>query len=70
MKKLYIAPSESIPEITLSHDDNVFMIKGNSRPENIRLLYDPVVKWLTDYKDILTNEDSVCRQSFYPAAGS
>ena len=59
MEKLYIAPSESMPEITLSHDDNVFRIKGVSRPENVRLLYEPVVKWLSDYKEILINKDPV-----------
>lgn len=59
MEKLYIAQSESIPEITLSHEDNVFRVTGISRPENIRLIYEPVIKWLTDYKSILINDHSL-----------
>jgi len=59
MEKLYIAPSESKPEIILSHEDNIFRIKGNSRPENVREIYEPVVKWLSDFKNILINDNSL-----------
>ncbi len=59
VEKLYMAPSESMPEVTLSHEDNVFRISGISRPENIRKIYEPIVQWLTDYKNILINDDSI-----------
>ncbi|MBN1388848.1 MAG: DUF1987 domain-containing protein [Bacteroidales bacterium] len=58
MEKLYIAPSDFNPEIILSPHDNIFRIKGNSRPENVREIYDPVVQWLSDYKNMLISEVS------------
>jgi len=59
MEKLYVPRSEFIPEINLSPEDNVFSITGISRPENIRLIYDPVIDWMTGYKAVLTEDYSV-----------
>ncbi len=59
MEKLYIKSSEYIPEITLSPSDNVFSIKGISRPENIRLIYEPVIGWMTEYRNVLAEDHSV-----------
>ena len=58
MEKLYIKSSEYIPEITLSPSDNIFMIKGISRPENIRLIYEPVIGWMTEYRNVLAEDHS------------
>ena len=59
MEKLYVPRSEFIPEINLSPEDNVFSITGISRPENIRLIYEPVIDWMTGYKTVLTEDYSV-----------
>jgi hypothetical protein len=58
MEKLYIAPTEFSPEIILAPYDNIFRINGCSRPENVREIYDPVVQWLSDYKNKLMNDNS------------
>ncbi len=59
MEKLYVSGSEFIPEINLSPEDNVFSITGISRPENIRLIYEPVIDWMTEYKTVLADDYSV-----------
>ncbi len=59
MEKLYVSRSEFIPEINLSPEDNVFSITGISRPENIRLIYEPVIDWMTEYKTVLADDFSV-----------
>jgi hypothetical protein len=35
------------------------MIKGISRPENVRDVYEPAVKWLSEFSNELTVEDSL-----------
>ncbi|MFO7853297.1 MAG: DUF1987 domain-containing protein [Bacteroidota bacterium] len=59
MENLYIPPSEVMPEITLSHKDNIFRIRGCSRPENVREMYEPVLTWLSDYKKKLITGRSI-----------
>lgn len=45
MYKLYIAPTKNTPEINFSPDDNFFIIKGFSAPEDVRSLYYPAIEW-------------------------
>jgi len=59
MQKLSIDPTEKTPEILFSHEDNIFMIKGISRPENARAVFIPVLDWLAGYKDMLSGEKPV-----------
>lgn len=61
LKRLYVKPSEFSPEINLSHDEKIFLIQGNSRPEDVRDLYYPVVEWLSQYHDLLCQAG----ESFY-----
>lgn len=42
----------------LSHNDNTFFIRGNSRPENARAIYEPLIQWLGEYKKILAADKS------------
>lgn len=51
MDKLFIAPTSTTPEIFFSIKDNLFRIKGNSRPEDVRALYYPVTEWITNLID-------------------
>jgi hypothetical protein len=46
MQALYIEATEFSPEIILDVRKNIFSIKGNSAPEDVRLLYYPVVEWI------------------------
>lgn len=53
MEKLYSPASLLKPEIMLSPEDNTFIIRGNSRPENASAVYEPLIQWLGEYKNIL-----------------
>jgi len=51
MQKLYIQPSEITPEIHFSPDENIFIIRGISSPEDVRALYYPVIEWIKIFVD-------------------
>ena len=56
MEKLFITGGDSHPEILFSPKDNIFRIKGISRPEDARSVFHPAITWLSDfYKDLLIN---------------
>ena len=54
MEPLKIEATDKTPGIILDPYNDNFEISGNSRPENVRDFYDPVVNWLIDFeKDVL-----------------
>jgi hypothetical protein len=55
MEKLILAATKITPEIQLSVDDNIFRISGASRPEDVRSLYHPVVEWVKELADNITD---------------
>ncbi|MBI5009011.1 MAG: DUF1987 family protein [Bacteroidia bacterium] len=55
MERLYFSPTKNTPEIILSPEENIFSISGNSRPEDARLLYYPVIDWLKILVDNILN---------------
>ena len=59
MKKLYIAPTTTTPEISFSPEENIFFIKGNSSPEDVRALYYPVIEWIKELSKSIINESSL-----------
>ncbi len=57
MEKLIISPTHSTPEIRFSVEENIFLIRGNSRPEDVRALYYPVIEWIKELaNDIIDNK--------------
>ncbi len=54
MQKLYISPTLSTPEINFSPEENIFLIRGTSSPEDVRAMYYPVNEWVNMFvNDIL-----------------
>ncbi len=54
MQKLYISPTPISPEIHFSPEENIFLIRGTSSPEDVRALYYPVIEWTEKFiNDIL-----------------
>ena len=51
MQKLYIGPTPNTPEIHFSPDENVFLIKGISSPEDVRAMYYPVIEWVRNFTE-------------------
>ena len=56
IERLVIDKTEFSPEIILDHAGKNFSIKGNSRPEDVRDIYFPVVTWMNDYEAFLQGE--------------
>jgi hypothetical protein len=53
MQNLYIAPTLSSPEVNFSPEENVFVIRGTSSPEDVRAMYYPVIEWFTNFIDTI-----------------
>jgi hypothetical protein len=51
MQNLYIKQTRKTPEITFSPSENIFLIRGNSSPEDVRAMYYPVIDWIKIFVD-------------------
>jgi hypothetical protein len=51
MEDLFIKQTSLTPEIHFSPEKKLFLIKGNSAPEDVRALYYPVIKWIKVFID-------------------
>jgi len=49
MRALKIEQSDNSPEIILDLENNQYMIRGESRPENVSEFYEPIMKWIEDW---------------------
>ena len=49
MEKLIIEPTANSPRIALDPESKNFEFSGESRPENVRKFYLPVLEWLEGY---------------------
>jgi len=49
MQALIIAGTESSPNIIFDAEKNIFEMKGESRPENAKAFYDPVIEWMKNF---------------------
>ncbi|MBM7558909.1 DUF1987 domain-containing protein [Marinitoga litoralis] len=59
MKRLYIGPTKSTPEIDFDPEKNVLSIKGESYPENSFEFYNPIFEWLENYFNNLSDNKKV-----------
>jgi hypothetical protein len=51
METLRIEASDDSPQILLDQEDNQFEISGKSLPEDVVDFYQPVMDWLTEYRE-------------------
>ncbi len=49
MEKLIIEPTANSPRIVLDPEARAFEFSGESRPENVRKFYLPILEWLESY---------------------
>ena len=49
MQSLIISATESTPHIIFDAQKNIFEMKGESRPENAKAFYDPLIDWVRDF---------------------
>lgn len=57
MRKLIIDQSPSTPKVVLDPDNRILQISGESRPPDVRELYDQIITWMDDYGMYLLNSD-------------
>ena len=58
MEKLTLAPTLNTPSISLDPVGNKFELKGESRPENVRKFYLPILEWLEKFAAEVSGKDS------------
>jgi len=49
MQKLYISPTDTTPEVNFSPQENIFLVRGISSPEDVRAMYYPVIEWVVAF---------------------
>src|ERR1019366_4989675 len=49
LQPLSLVASESTPHILFDPARNIFEMKGESRPENAKAFYDPVIDWVKNF---------------------
>ena len=60
MQKLYIIPTPVTPEIIFSPEENIFIIRGTSCPEDVRAMYYPVIEWIKHFiNDLIEGEHNI-----------
>lgn len=52
MDALIIEKTVHSPEIIFDPENNKFSIEGLSKPENVIAFYEPVIKWIEEYKKL------------------
>ncbi|HER08669.1 MAG TPA: DUF1987 domain-containing protein [Bacteroides sp.] len=58
MKKLIIESTLNSPRVILDPEKKIFEFSGESRPENVKSFYMPVLEWLEDFADELSGRES------------
>ncbi len=56
MEKLIVESSYKYPKIVFDHENNIFEISGHSVPENARITYEPVLKWINENLEEFNNK--------------
>lgn len=53
MDTLILEPTENTPRVAFDHTKDQFEISGESRPEDVRKFYDPILEWLDKFNAYL-----------------
>ena len=63
MEKLVIEPTFNSPSVILDPDASQFDFSGESRPENVRKFYLPILEWLDSYAKEQSEKSNSARAS-------
>jgi hypothetical protein len=53
MQPIHLEPTETTPRVVLDPTNDKFEIGGESRPENARKFYGPIIEWFDKYNQFL-----------------
>ena len=59
MKKLNIAATEKSPKIIFDPENNIYEMEGNSRPENVRDFYYPIIDTLKHFFENIVEKNQI-----------
>ena len=57
MENLLIPATDITPKISFNIEQKVFELSGESRPENVRDFFDPILLWVNEYFSNLQSKD-------------
>ena len=71
MKEIAIKGTRQNPNVVLNKEKSIFEFSGQSLPENVQKLYQPILSWIDDYSEI-PNDDTtlVFKMKYYNSASS
>ena len=58
MESLLIDATKISPKVSFDTKSKVFEVKGESRPENVRVFYDPILNWLNDFASYILTQNN------------
>ena len=61
MEKLIIESTLNTPRVNLDPEKNLFEFSGESRPENVRNFYIPILEWLENYAVEAASQDKASK---------
>lgn len=50
MEKIVLEGTDNTPELNLDHEVHSLLFRGDSRPEDVRTFYLPILDWLENYE--------------------
>ena len=53
MDKLILSPTDFTPRVILDHEEHYLEISGESRPNDVREFYGPIIQWMSDFSESL-----------------
>lgn len=53
MDKLILSPTVFTPRVILDHEEHYLEISGESRPNDVREFFGPIIQWMNEYGESL-----------------
>jgi hypothetical protein len=61
MEKMILKPTVFTPRVILDHEELFFEIAGESRPQDVREFYFPIIEWMDDLSEAMLRSDDNSR---------
>jgi len=59
MDKLILSPTVFTPRVILDHEEHYLEISGESRPNDVREFFGPIIQWMNDYSESLQRSGNI-----------
>ena len=61
MDKLILSPTVFTPRVILDHEEHYLEISGESRPNDVREFFGPIIQWMNDYSESLQRSGNLSK---------